>query len=203
MSEIRSASANTAVMSCSTSTIGKRPFSARSTAISRCASSWPVPAIGSASSNSFGSIAAAIATSSARFATCDSSPGITSSVTPSVTRRPPNFLLTYTTRSTASATELPPQLLHDADQPAAGKHRDEHEQRPEDDLPVLGDTREPFLGEQERGCAKDRAVERAHAAEDHHDQQFAGALPRHVGGTDEIGRVGEQETRATGKHAAD
>src|SRR5437868_7590188 len=63
--------------------------------------------------------------------TACSSPGITSSVTPSVTRKPPKFLRRFSMRSTASATEHSPQLLRDTDQPAAGEQRDEHQQRPE------------------------------------------------------------------------
>src|SRR4051812_6138412 len=280
-------------MSCSTSTIGKRPFSERSTATSRSLSSCPVPAIGSSSSNSLGSIASAMASSSARFSPCErspagkparspsptcvsaasagafnssssaalpknrklvphractasatfsstekrgrieviwnerasprcarrstakrvtsspantmrpasgaskpeiwlisvvlpapfgpitacSSPGSTSSVTPSVTRRPPKFFDRLSMRSTGSATSHPPQLLRHADQSAAREYRHEHEQRPEDHLPVLGEAGEPFLGQQESGRADDRAVERAEAAEDHHDEQFARALP--------------------------
>src|SRR5215213_5195178 len=316
---MRSASANTAVMSCSTSTIGKRPFNKRSTATSRSASSWPVPAIGSSSSSSFGSIASAMLSSSARFSPCESSPagksarsvsptctsaaragmfnssssaafpknrklvprracmasatfsrtekrgrieviwnerasprcarrstgmrvtsspanmivpasgannpeiwlisvvlpapfgpitacsspGITSSVTASVTRRPPKFFVRVWMRSTGSATEYPPQPLRHADQSAAREHRDEHEQRPEDHLPVLGDAGKPFLGEQERGGADDRAVERSNAAEDHHDEQLARALPGHVGRADELGRVREQESREAAEHAGD
>ena len=40
--------------------------------------------------------------------------------------------------------------------------------------------------------ADHRAEQRAHAAEDHHDHQIAGAGPVHHGRTDEIGVVGEQ-----------
>src|ERR1051325_8384061 len=64
--------------------------------------------------------------------TACSSPGITSSVTLSVTRRPPKFLERFSTRSTGSATEHPPQPARHADQPAGRKYRDQHQQRPED-----------------------------------------------------------------------
>src|SRR5690348_3496816 len=127
--------------------------------------------------------------------TACSSPGRTSSVTSSVTRSPPKFFVSLSIRSTGSATEHPPQSLRDADEPATGKHRDKNEQRTEDHLPVLGEAGQPLLGEQERGGADDRPVQRAHAPENHHDQQVARALPRHVGGADEIGRITEQETR--------
>src|SRR3954453_4498058 len=125
--------------------------------------------------------------------TACSSPGITSRVTSSVTRKPPKFFERFAMRKTGSATDDSPQPLGDADQAAAREHREQHEQRPENHLPVLVQAREPFLGEQERGRADDRAGERAHAAEDHHDEQVAGALPRHVGGADEVGRVAKQE----------
>src|SRR3954465_2561266 len=85
--------------------------------------------------------------------TACSSPAITSSVTSSVTRRPPKFLDRFSMRSIGSATDHSPQLPSDADHPATREHRDEHQQRPEDHLPVLGDAGEPFLGEQERGRA--------------------------------------------------
>src|ERR1700742_4035278 len=109
--------------------------------------------------------------------TACSSPGITSKVTSSVTRRPPKFLERFSVRSTGSATEHPLQPLRDADQPARREYGDQDQQRPEDHLPVLGPARQPLLGEQKRGRADDRAVERADAAEDHHDQQFARTLP--------------------------
>src|ERR1041385_8288221 len=109
--------------------------------------------------------------------TACSSPGPTSNVTSSVTRRPPKFLLRFSMRSTASATEHPPQPLRYANEPAAGEHRDQHQQRPEDHLPVLGQAGQPFLGKEERSRADDCAVERTDAAEDHHDQKFARTLP--------------------------
>src|SRR5437868_7534670 len=71
--------------------------------------------------------------------TACSSPGATSNVTSSVTRSPPKFLARLSMRSTASATEYPPQPLSHADEPAPGEHRDQHQQRAEDHLPVLGD----------------------------------------------------------------
>ena len=41
------------------------------------------------------------------------------------------------------------------------------------------------------------------AAEHHHDDQFARALPRHVGRADELGRVGEQEAGKPANRAGD
>src|SRR5436305_7147320 len=116
--------------------------------------------------------------------TACSSPGRTSSVTSSVTRRPPKFLARLSMRKTASttvsATDHSPQLGDETDQAAAREQRDQHQQGAEDRLPVLGEAGEPFLREDERRSADDRAVQRAHAAENHHDQELAGALPRHV-----------------------
>src|SRR3954470_5550649 len=135
--------------------------------------------------------------------TACSSPGITSSVTSSVTRSPPKFLLKFSMRSTGSATNHPPQPLGDADQPAAREHGDQHQQWPENHLPVLGEAREPFLSEQECGRADDCPVKGTHTAEDHHDEQVARALPRHVGGADEVGRVAEQESGKARNNAGD
>src|ERR1700733_8478160 len=124
--------------------------------------------------------------------TACSSPGATSSVTPSVTASAPKFLRRSSMRKTASATARPPQPLGDTDEAAAREHRNDHQQRPDDDLPVLGEIGEPLLQQQKGERPDHRAVEPAHAAEDHHDQEIAGALPRHVGGADEVGGVGEQ-----------
>ena len=87
------------------------------------------------------------------------------------------------------------ELRAKPDQAAAREQHDQHQQRPEDELPVFGQARQPFLDQDEGERADDRAVQPADAAEQHHDDQFARALPRHVGGTDEIGRVGEQKAR--------
>src|ERR1700738_3101539 len=109
--------------------------------------------------------------------TACSSPGRTSSVTSSVTRSPPKFLVSPSMRSTGSATDHSPQRGHEPDQPAGREHRNQHQQRPEDHLPVFGDAREPFLGQEKCGRAEDRAVERAHTAEDHDDEKVTRALP--------------------------
>ena len=89
------------------------------------------------------------------------------------------------------------------DQAAAREQDDQHEHRSEDHLPMLGEAGQPFLREQIGGRADDRAVERAEAAEDDHDDQLARALPRHVGGAHELGGVGEQEARQAAEHAGD
>src|SRR5436305_4217269 len=66
--------------------------------------------------------------------TACSSPGITLSVTSSVTRKPPKFFERFAMRNTGSATNHSPQPLGGADQSAARAHRDQHQQRPENHL---------------------------------------------------------------------
>src|SRR6266480_2755740 len=307
---MRSASANTAVISCSTSTTEKRSLSRRKTAMSRAVSSRPVPAMGSSSSRIFGRIARAMASSSARFSPWASSPagtcarsarptspsaaiagsfkpassaarpnrrkleperdctasatfssaekpgrteltwneranpsrarastgmpvmswplnrmlpesgaispeiwlisvvfpapfgpmtacssrGMTSSVRSSVTRRAPNDLRSFSRRSTGSGThDSPRQGAREAKEATAREQDDEHEHRAEDHLPVLGESGEPLLGQEIDRSPDHRAVERAQAAKQHHHDQFARALPGHVGRTDKFRGIGEQE----------
>src|SRR4051794_6512271 len=71
---MRSASANTASMSCSTSTIANLPFSLAKRLTMPADSAGPMPAIGSASSRRRGPVASAIAISSARFSPCGRTP---------------------------------------------------------------------------------------------------------------------------------
>src|SRR5215475_3591879 len=87
--------------------------------------------------------------------TACSSPGRTSSVTSSVTRRPPKLLARFSMRRTASATAYSPQSRGEPDQPAAREHGDQDQKRSEDDLPVLGDAGKPFLAEDEGRSADD------------------------------------------------
>src|SRR5712691_2558826 len=317
---MRSASANTAVMSCSTRSTGKRPLRRRSSSTRREASSRPVPAMGSSRRRTFGSMASAMASSSARFSPCEScpagtlarsarptsasaaragpfnassaaarptrrrldpmrdctasatfssaekpgrieltwndrarpsraracigsavtsrppnriapesgaispdtwlisvvlpaplgpmtacsSPGMRSKVTSSVTTSAPNVLRSLVRLSTGSVTAEPPcKRASEADEAAAREQDHEHENGAEDHLPVLGEAGEPFFREQISGGADDRAVERAQAAEQHHDDQLARALPRHVGGAHELGGIGEQEAGQPGERAGD
>src|SRR4051812_31161161 len=107
--------------------------------------------------------------------------GLTSKVRSSVTTRAPNFFRSPSRRSKASVTaEPPPQLSRDADETPAREQDDEHEHRPEDHLPILGEAGQPLLGQKIDCGADDRAVERAQPAEQHHDDQFTGALPGHL-----------------------
>src|SRR5438876_6092816 len=78
-----------------------------------------------------------------------SSPGMTSSVTSSVTRRPPNRLRSFSRRSTGSATAKPlHKLVPPAKESAARKENDQDKEGSEDHLPVLGEPGEPFLQQQ-------------------------------------------------------
>src|SRR6185295_8725383 len=315
---MRSASANTAVMSCSTSSMGNRPLSRASSAIKRSVSSRPTPATGSSSSSSFGSIASAIASSSARFSpwervpagtcarsasptsvsaasagafsaasraarpnrrkldpvractasatfssaempgmieviwneraspsvartsqgsavmsrpaktiepasglsrpeiwlisvvlpapfgpiTACSSPGMMSRLRSSVTTSPPKLLCSLARRSNGSATSQPPrQFAADADETAAREQHDQYQDGTEDHLPMLGEAREPLLGQEVCGRADDRAMQRAQPAEQHHHDQFTRALPGHVGGADEFGGIGKEKAGEPTQHA--
>src|SRR5438105_4138184 len=70
MTAMRSASAHTTSISCSTSTIVCRPRSSRSSRTMRCDSSAPIPATGSSSRSSRGRVASAMAISSCRCSPC-------------------------------------------------------------------------------------------------------------------------------------
>src|SRR5690349_9872834 len=87
-----------------------------------------------------------------------SSPGITSSVTPSVTSNPPKRLLRFSSRRMGSVTAPSRNPRGQTNQPAARKHHNKDQQRTEDHLPVLGEPGEPFLRKNERRSADDRAV---------------------------------------------
>src|SRR5271165_2702688 len=101
-----------------------------------------------------------------------SSPCGTSSVTWSVAMMPPNRRTSFSTRSRGSATLQSPQQAHDA---AAAEQHDHEQQRAHDDGPILGELRQKFLQQEIDDGADDRAEQRAHAAEDHHHHEVAGA----------------------------
>src|ERR1700719_2855532 len=121
------------------------------------------------------------------------SPGMTSSVTSSVTTRLPKLLRKPSRRSTGSGMTGPPpepdaKGVQTTDQPAAREQHDQHQDRPENRLPVFRYAGQPFFGQKISGSANERTVERTGAAEDHHDDQLAGFLPRHVSGRDKLGQ---------------
>src|SRR5260221_11306591 len=66
------------------------------------------------------------------------------------------------------------------------KHR-QHQQRPEDQLPVLRPTRDSVLDQQEREGAEHLPGGARNAPDDHHEHQLARARPRH-----ELGRKGRR-----------
>src|SRR5881296_1183056 len=107
------------------------------------------------------------------------SPSATSRSTPSVATRPPKRLVSPRTASSVSATG-DAGAGQQAEETAPGVEDDEDEQRAEHDLPVHRPRREHVLEEQEGDGAEHRAVQRAHAAEDDHDHDLAGARPVHV-----------------------
>src|SRR5258705_14021528 len=129
--------------------------------------------------------------------------GMTSKVRSSVTTRAPNFFRSLSRRSMASATAEPPHLGCEADETAAREQDHEYQHRPEDHLPVLGEAGQPFFGEQVGGGTDDSAIERTQSAKEHHDDQFARALPGHIGGANELAGIGEQEARQASEHAGD
>src|SRR5579872_6536077 len=118
------------------------------------------------------------------------SPGMTSSVTLSVTTRLPKLLRRLSRRSSGSVMAgLPLKPRNKSKQPAAREQHGQHEYRSEHHFPVLDQPRQHLLGDQIRGAADDRAVQRADAAEDHHNDQLARSLPRHIGRAHELGHV--------------
>src|SRR5438105_2765639 len=168
-------------MSCSTSTTEKRPLSRRKSPTRRAVSSRPVPAIGSSSNRTLGCIASAMASSSARFSPCASSPAIICARSARPTSASAASAGPLKPGSAGAPTAEPPhERARQAEKTAARKQNDEHEHRSEDHLPVLGDTGEPLLGQEVGGSPDDRAVKRTQSAEQHHNDQLARALPGHV-----------------------
>src|SRR5665647_1257607 len=116
------------------------------------------------------------------------SPWATSSETWSVAMMPPNRRTSFSTRSKGSATIEPPQQAVDA---AAPEQHDRQQERSQDQRPIFRHLRQEFLQHQIDDRPDHRAEQRAHAAEDHHHHQIAGAGPVHHGRADEVGVVGE------------
>src|ERR671929_1191999 len=90
----------------------------------------------------------------------------TSSVIASAAMIPPKRFDRPSTASSASLTGCPRDESVEA---AAREQHDQQQQRPEDDLPVLGDARERLLEHQQRDGPEQRPEQRAHAAQHHHD----------------------------------
>src|SRR5262249_18468478 len=80
----------------------------------------------------------------------------TSRVTSSVTARAPKFLRRFSRRSAGSAMTQPrAQIAPQADQAAAREQDEQHQERPEQHLPMLGHARQPLLDEDEGERAED------------------------------------------------
>src|SRR3990172_8385163 len=79
-------------------------------------------------------------------------------------------------RTSSSMSFIPGSRQH-AREPVAEEEHREDEERPQNDLPVLGPAREKCLGDEERKRSKQRARAGRDAAEDHHEHDLAGARP--------------------------
>src|SRR5574338_570647 len=124
------------------------------------------------------------------------SPGSTSRLRSSVAASAPNDLRRRSTDSRGSAMDARP-----AEQPAMQSlRRVEHDQDQDcaqHELPVIGHVAEQaahaeeLAEQQEHHGAHDRADQRTHAAEDHHDHDLARDAPLHDVRADEQRLVGE------------
>src|SRR3981081_3487315 len=74
------------------------------------------------------------------------------------------------------------------------EHR-EHQQRPDDQLPVPGPARESVLDQEQRKGAEHRPGDAPHAAEDHHEHELARARPVHELGREVRGVADEKRPR--------
>src|SRR3954451_3937113 len=128
------------------------------------------------------------------------SPLMTSSDRLSVAVMPPNRRTSFSTRSRGSTTAPPPEQAHDA---AAREQHDQQQQRPHDQRPIFGELRQQLFQHQIKNRADHRPEQRAHAAEDHHHHEIAGAGPVHHRRADEVGIVGEQRAGEAADHARD
>src|SRR5882672_2945424 len=125
------------------------------------------------------------------------SPSRTSRSMPSLARSAPKLLL----RPRTSRMLLLIFFRDQTRQPAPEEHHREHQQGPQNDLPVLRPAREQILEDEERERAQHRPGDAPHAAEDHHEHQLARAGPIHelrgeVGGVVDEQRPGEPAYRA-------
>src|SRR5258705_5793581 len=109
------------------------------------------------------------------------SPSRTSKSMPSVARSAPKVLTKFLTSSIG--------LVEDAGEAAAEEDDRQHEQRPEDHLPVLRPSREEGLDEEQREGAEHRPGGARYAAEDHHEHDVARLLPAHESRRDVVRMV--------------
>src|SRR2546430_3358802 len=111
-------------------------------------------------------------------------PAATVRLTPPTAAKPPNALCRSRTSSTA---EAPPCALPERDgrtgEATGAAEQPDDEDRAEHERPVLGVGDDLLVEEDQRERADARAEERAHPAEQRHDQ--------HLGGLGPVGEVGE------------
>src|SRR5882672_11685419 len=116
------------------------------------------------------------------------SPSRTSRSMPSLARSAPKlFLRPRTSRRLLILVEQPRESSPEE------QHR-KHQQRPENNLPVLRPAREQVLEDEERERAEHRPGDAPHATEDHHEHQLARASPVHELRREVRGVVDEQRT---------
>src|SRR5262249_20261398 len=135
--------------------------------------------------------------------TASNSPSGMPNVRSSVATMPPNRLARLSTRSKSPMLHLSAHLAEQPVDAAACEQHDQQQERPEDDLTVFGDAGETLPQHQQRYRAEQGAENRAHPAEDHHDDQVAGARPIHHRRADEIGVIGEQGSGEPAQRARD
>src|SRR6202022_3917696 len=102
------------------------------------------------------------------------SPLATSSETLSVATIPPNRRTSFSTRSKGSATAQPPQQPDDA---AAPEQHDQQQKRAHDERPIFCYLRQKLFQHEISDRSDHRAEHPAHAAENDHHHQIAGAGP--------------------------
>src|ERR671931_935181 len=105
-------------------------------------------------------------------------------VSPSRTSRSMRSLARSAPKCFVSSRTSSIGLVQDAGEAAAEEDHRKHEQRAEDDLPMLRPAREQVLEEQQHKRAQYRPSSTRHAPQDHHEHDVAGLLPAHEPGRD-------------------
>src|SRR5918999_5379659 len=109
------------------------------------------------------------------------SPSRTSKSMPSHARSAPKVLVKPRTSSIG--------LVEDAGEAAPEENHREHEERPQNHLPVLGPALQDLLDDEQHEGAEHRPRGARHAAEDHHEHDVARLLPAHQAGDDVVRMV--------------
>src|SRR5579883_1073703 len=146
-----------------------------------CPSKRMVPALGASSPES--RLMSVVLPAPLGPMTAWSSPSLRSSMTSLTAASPPKCFESPVTRSTASDTarfQPPTPLAELAERPADAAGQDENgedDEEPHRQEPVLAQLGQIILQQDEREGTEDRAIERAHAAQDHHHQHEPGLAP--------------------------